>query len=196
MHLRSFTDQSLTCALKQVEHLLNSRPLTYVSVDPTAPEPLTPYHLLLGRANPGIPPDVFTPGDLTHRKRWRVVQATADHFWRRWMSEYLPTLTERRKWLTKERNLREGDIVLVIDDRNPRGQWPLGVVTRVHPGPDGVTRTADVRHRGTELRRPVAKLCLLEATTERDDDRVQAGESASASQMDAGPANVPNTDQA
>ncbi len=113
--------QTHIAALKQVKHLINSRPLTYVSVDPSAPEPLTPYHLLLGRANPSIPPDVFSSADLSCRRRWRVAHAIADQFWRRWMTKYMPSLTERRKWLKEERNLRVGDIVLVIDDKTPRG---------------------------------------------------------------------------
>ena len=74
LHGQEFTDQSLSSALKQVEYLLNSRPLTYISTDPTAPEPLTPFHLLLGRANPHLPPDNFHTSDLSHRKKWRVAQ--------------------------------------------------------------------------------------------------------------------------
>ena len=162
MHHQSFTDQSLSTALKQVEHLLNSRPLTYVSVDPTAPEPLTPHHLLLGRANPNIPPEIFEPRDLNRKQRWRVVQAVAEQFWCRWMTEYLPGITERRKWTEENRNLSVGDIVLVIDSATPRGQWPLGLVKEVIAGVDGIVRSAVVRVRGTYLHRPAVKLCVLE----------------------------------
>jgi hypothetical protein len=131
LHGQEFTDQSLSCALKQVEYLLNSRPLTYISVDPAAPEPLTPFHLLLGRTNPHLPPEVFHSSDFSHKKKWRVAQAVAEHFWGRWMTEYMPSLTERRKWITKERQLRVGDDVIVIDDQTSRGQWPLGLITAV-----------------------------------------------------------------
>ena len=188
MHLRHFTDQTLSGSLKQVEHLLNSRPLTYVSVDPAAPEPLTPFHLLLGRANPNIPPDAFSPDDLSHRKRWRIIQAFADHYWRRWMSEYLPSLIERRKWLSKSRNLRVGDIVLIVDENTPRGQWPLGLVERVYEGPDKVVRSADVRFKDTVLHRPVIKLCLLEAETEEDE--TMDASAAPPDAVDSAPANA------
>lgn len=77
MHLQSFTDQSLSVALKQVEHLMNSRPLTHVSVNPEAPRPLTTLHILLGRANPSITSEAFPLDYLSHKKRWRVAQATA-----------------------------------------------------------------------------------------------------------------------
>jgi hypothetical protein len=41
-------------------------------VDPTDPECLTPDHLLLGRACPNLPPDVFTEKDLSAKQKWRV----------------------------------------------------------------------------------------------------------------------------
>lgn len=76
LHLQSFSIQTLTSALKQVEHIINSRPLPYVSVDPSTPEPLMLYHLLLGGANPS--PNVFSPADLLCRKRWQIAHAIAD----------------------------------------------------------------------------------------------------------------------
>ena len=90
------TDEVLVTAFAQVENLLNSRPLTYVSVNPSDPEPLTPFHLLLGRANPNLPPEIFDEGEVSSRKRWRTAQALADQSWHRWMQEYLPNFTERR----------------------------------------------------------------------------------------------------
>ena len=91
-------DEILLTALTLVENILNSRKLIPISDDPIDPECLTPNHLLLGRAAPNLPPDVFTEDDLSAKKRWRIAQAVADQFWCRWMKEVLPSLTEREKW--------------------------------------------------------------------------------------------------
>ena len=162
LHGRTLTDEVLHTALVLVESLLNGRPLTHVSVDATDPEPLTPNHLLLGRPLPYTPFDIVEDGDLNARRRWRVAHAIAHHFWRRWMKEYLPRLTERRKWLVHHRNLTVGDIVIVIDRENSVGNWPTGRVMETFAGQDGVVRSALVRTQGSEYHRPVAKLCLLE----------------------------------
>ncbi len=78
-------DEILLTALTLVENILNSRNLTPMSEDPTDPECLTPNHLLLGRACPNLPPDVFTEKDLSAKRKWRVAQALVEQFWRRWM---------------------------------------------------------------------------------------------------------------
>ena len=44
--MKTFTDEFLLTATAQVENLLNSRPLTYVSDDSTAQERITPNPLL------------------------------------------------------------------------------------------------------------------------------------------------------
>lgn len=131
LHLRTVTDEVLLTALAQVESLLNNRPLTHVSVDPTDPEPLTPNHFILGRANSNSPPDVVSEEEFDSRKKWRAAQAIATHFWRRWMREYLPGLTERKKWSRPDRNIRVDDIVLIISPQNDRGSRPLGRVVEV-----------------------------------------------------------------
>ena len=48
------TDEVLHTVVVDVEALLNSRPLTHVSVSPDEPEPLTPNHFLFGRAHPYV----------------------------------------------------------------------------------------------------------------------------------------------
>ena len=48
------------------------------------------------------------------------------------------------------------------DMRTPRGCWPLGRIVTVFPGSDNVVRSAEVKTKFGLLRRPVAKLALLE----------------------------------
>ncbi|XP_057379661.1 uncharacterized protein LOC130701900 [Daphnia carinata] len=160
-------DEILVTALTHVENILNSRKLTPLTEYPSDPECLTPNHLLLGRANPNVPPDVFSDQDLSSKKRWRISQAIEDQFWRRWMREIVPGLTERKKWYETQNNLEVGDIVIIIDAATPRGSWPLGRITEVFAGPDKVVRSAMVQVRGTKLHRPAHKLCLLESVSIR-----------------------------
>ena len=52
-------DETLLTLMAEIESLLNSRPLTHVSIDPQDLEAITPNHFLIGRNSPNIPPDVF-----------------------------------------------------------------------------------------------------------------------------------------
>ena len=38
----------------------------------------------------------------------------------------MPSLTERKKWRKKRKNLKEGGVVLVAEPVQPRGIWPSG----------------------------------------------------------------------
>ena len=51
--------ETLLTLMAEIESLLNSRPLTHVSIDPQDLEAITPNHFLIGRNSPNIPPDVF-----------------------------------------------------------------------------------------------------------------------------------------
>ncbi len=171
---RPTTDETLSTVMAEVEAILNGRPLTHVSVDPRDPEPLTPFHFLLGRSSPSIPPDVFCEGDAVSRKTWRRAQQLVDQFWRRWRREYLPTLQSRKKWTLESRNLQVVDVVLIIDDNAPRGQWPLGRVTEVLPGKNNVVRVARVKTAGGKTYlRPVMKLIVLEIALEQEENSVR-----------------------
>ena len=99
------TDEIMLTALKEVENLLNGRPLTHMSVDPNDPSPLTPNHLLRLAGVPLGPPDVADQHDASSRKRYKRAQSISDAFWRRWIHEYLPNMIERRKWLQSRANV-------------------------------------------------------------------------------------------
>ena len=111
------TDEVLLTVFAEVEHMVNSRPLTYVSSDPADPEALTPNHFLLGCASPHLAPALTREGEITSRRRWRQSQALAEHVWKRWTREYLPSLTRRSKWRQEARNLQVGDLVLMAESK-------------------------------------------------------------------------------
>ena len=162
------SDEVLLTFMAEVEAILNARPLTRLSLDPRDSEPLTPNHLLLMRSTSDIPPGVFVKEDLYGRRRWRQTQflLLADQFWKRWRREYLPLLQVRQKWNQPQRNFEVKDLVLVVDDTAPRGHWPLGLVTAVYPDQDGRVRQVEVKVGEKHFRRPIVKLCLLEASDE------------------------------
>ena len=109
-----------------------------------------------------ILPDVVDEKDKFSRKSWRQAQLLVNHFWKRWLKEYVPSLQERHKWQQEQRNVRVGDIVLVADDNVKGNQWILGRGLNVFPGSDGLVRSVEVRANKSVLKRPVTKLCLLE----------------------------------
>ncbi|XP_045031967.1 ATP-dependent DNA helicase pif1-like [Daphnia magna] len=111
---RPLTEELLRGFVIQSESLLNGRPLTYVSVDPRDPEPLTPNHFLLVQSSPNTEDDVIEDKKLYSQKHWEAMQVMTTHFWRRWFQEYLPTLTDRRKWLFDKENLAVDGTVLVV----------------------------------------------------------------------------------
>ena len=155
---RLLTDEELTSFLCEAERILNDRPLTRMGSDAQDPTPLTPNHLLLLRDN-----DCTPNTEANHvRRRWQIIQQIANKFYKRFLSEYLPQLQVRSKWTTAKENLKINDLVLVMDEDTPRGQWPMGVVSAIERSSDGCVRAATVRCKDKEKRRPIHKLVLLE----------------------------------
>ena len=58
--------------------------------------------------------------------------------------------------------LKVGDLVLYEDGIGKRAEWPLGRVLALHPGRDGLIRSATIKTAHGETRRPLQKLVLLE----------------------------------
>ena len=85
--------------LTETELMLNSRPLTHVADQPDNKEPFTPNLFLLHRPYANLPPGIFndTEEPLSF-KSWKDVQKVMNHFWDRFLKEYLHTLNHRSKW--------------------------------------------------------------------------------------------------
>ena len=148
--------------LCEVEVIINSRPITTVSGDPSDPEPLTPNHILTGKSLVTVPPPgVFQREDVYMRRRWRRVQYLANLFWSRWRNEYMLLQQPRQKWTKQCRSLQKGDIVLIKDDTAPRCDWQLGLVEETEKDKSGDVRAVTVKTQSSKLRRPINKLVLL-----------------------------------
>ena len=163
-------DELLRTLFAEAEAVINSRPLTYCSMSCSdTVEPLTPLQLLTLKSKVILPaPGQFCSADLYGRRRWRRIQHLANEFWTRWRREFLPTLQERRKWQRPESNIQTGDIVIVVDDAEPRCSWPMGLIVATYPGADGLVRKVRVKVRGQEYDRPVHRLISLMRHEESD----------------------------
>ena len=157
----SVNEEVLNTVFTDEERITNSRPITLNPANPDDDESLTPNHFMNLRPSTNIPPEVVHKNDKFSRKRWWQAQLLANHYWKRWLKEYLPSLPQRERWHQKRRNLKIGDIVLITDDNAPRGQWTQGRVVEVFPGCDVQIRTVEVCAKGTTYKRPVTKLCFF-----------------------------------
>lgn len=168
---RKLTDEGLLTLITEAEAIVNSRPLTYMPLESAECEALTPNHFLLPLGSSG---DILQRSSdekttkVDHREAAAIVEATwnatqqhLDMFWKRWIAEYLPTLTKRTKWFGEQRAITVGDLVLVIDG-GPRNEWVRGRVREVIVGNDRRIRQAIIQTARGLMKRPVAKLAILE----------------------------------
>ena len=151
-------EETLLTILAEIEHAVNSRPLTHVSLDPRDDEALTPNHFLLGASSGQIRINKYDVQTLCTKKQWQIAQHFADAFWRRWLREYVPTLIPRKKWQYDDDPLKINDVVLILDTNTERNQWKKGIVTRIFPGTDGQVRVVELRTASGVLLRPTRKL--------------------------------------
>ena len=125
---RQLTHDVLVTLMAEVTAILNNRPLVPVSVDPHNPLVLTPNMLLTQKVETDVPP--FHELDLKdmYVSSWKHVQVIAQQFWKRWHSEYLHLLQQRRKWTNSKENLQIDDVVLLREKEAHRNDWSMCVV--------------------------------------------------------------------
>ncbi|KAK7933404.1 hypothetical protein WMY93_004300 [Mugilogobius chulae] len=158
---QSVSEDLLHTVLIEVEGVLNSKPLGYVSSDIADIDPITPNMLLMGRRDASLPQAVYGTREQLGRRKWRHSQVIADHFWTQFVRRYLPSLQHRQKWQQTSPALALGQVVMVVDSQLPRALWPVGKITQVFPSPDGQVRVAQVTIGKHTYKRPVAKLVAL-----------------------------------
>jgi len=148
-----------------VEGILNRRPITHVSSDEKDIDALSPSDLLYPgtRAHSSInivPPSTVSGEEF--EKGWKKARGLTQLFWKKWSSSYLNSLKERQKWNNSMNNLQRDQIVLMVDEGQPRDCWRIARVTDVRGEGDHI-RTALVKlPNGKVFERDVTKLVYLE----------------------------------
>ena len=158
---RILSFEELYTVFAKIEAVLNSRPLTPLSDDPSDYEALTPGHFLIGAPLVGLPESPLLDYRQNRLSRWQLVKQITQHFWKRWSTEYLNTLQLRDKWVKEAENLAVGDLVILKEKHMFPLHWPLARIEKVHPGPDDRVRVVTLRSKHGVFKRPVANVAKL-----------------------------------
>ena len=142
--------------------IMNRRPITKVSNDKDDDEVLTPMHFLFPGGYPFARSHDVLPqipaGGSTLRRSYDELGV-----WKRWLREYIPMLQRRIKWLVRVKPLAVGDVVLMVDEIQPRKRWALAVVVDFDQSEDGETQRYKLRTANGQLfERDIWKIVVLE----------------------------------
>ena len=113
--------------------------------------PLTPNHLLLGRATIDVPDMDFEEEDR-FSARLMYIQQVFKAWWDRWIQDVLPTLVPCKRWKDTRKNLKQGDIVMMKYSGVIRNDYRLARVLDVYPDKKGLVRTVKVGFRRRDKR--------------------------------------------
>lgn len=160
---KTLTRTEMDTALVEIEACINSRPLTYSGNELEA-TPITPARFLIGRASFYEVPSKFGEKCLGKQEviSRNILQDTiVEHFWSIWSNDYIRGLPNPKS--AKSRcDLIVGSLVLVRDDKIPRLQWPVAVVTELRASKDGLVRSVVVRTNKRTFVRAIQSLHNLE----------------------------------
>ena len=148
MRNHKFTFSEMVTIIKEIQQIINSRPigLTGSDRDPTAGGLLTCNHLLMGRATAKIPQGPFC-SDKKLSKRFQFIQGVVDEWWKRWIMSVFPSLVPSYRWHKRYRDVCVGDVVLIKEDSSIRGDYRYARVSEVKLGIDNHVRRAIVEYK-------------------------------------------------
>ena len=138
---KKLTKGELDTILSDVVRIVNSRPLMVkAGSDPWSGGPITPLHLLGGRATIEVPLATFDyKASLT--KRLRFIEELKEEFWSKWFAQVFEKLVPCQKWRTTHRDVQVGDIVLFrMSMAAITPDYKMARIKEVYPGEDGHVR--------------------------------------------------------
>ena len=162
--------EELRTVLTEIEGIINSRPLTFLSNDANDLSPLTPNDIIGSNSGICLPMSSNYDNRKIDCERkdlikiWKTREKFKMKFWNRWHSDYLHQLRSiNLSKGGKSKYLKIGDVVIIEDANQPRLLWKLGIVEESFMGRDGRVRSCQLKlGSGVRLRRPIQHLYPLE----------------------------------
>ncbi|XP_055590345.1 uncharacterized protein LOC129742470 [Uranotaenia lowii] len=159
---RNPDEETFVTIVREAQGIVNSRPLTFIPIDGESQEALTPNHfIMLSSSGVTQVPKRLADEKQAHRNNWGHLNVMVDQFWRRWIKEYLPTISRRTKWFQDTPPIEKGDLVVIVNDTERNG-WIRGRVIGFIEAKDGRRRQAAVQTSKGVMTRPMAKLARLD----------------------------------
>ena len=163
---KCITKKELETILIEIEHTVNSRPLTRLYGQPGDEGPITPSHFLLEQPlERPLNDDLMPLSAAELSQKYHTRQFALSKFWKKWKEQYITNLPPVVQNFKNGSSVEVGDLVLIRDENiGSRLEWPLARVLRVYPGRDGRIRSVDVKTRKSVICRPIQKLHKLEVS--------------------------------
>ena len=141
----------LVTLLSRISYSINQRPLGIANTSQSSQQednltPLTPNMMLLGRNSNESPPLDYKE-DERFSSRLSYVSTVETTWWNKWVKDVMPTLLPYPKWRKEQRNLAEGDLVLMWYTGNMKDHYRMARVVEVFPDQKGLVRTVRVKYR-------------------------------------------------
>lgn len=166
-------DNQLTTIVKEIEAVVNSRPLT--SVDSEPDHILKPSDFLtvgkvitVEESENESEPRIISTTKTDLIKGWKRALILLKEFKDMFSNRYLLSLRERYGHLPREPRITSklkpspGQIVQIKGDSKNRNDWKVGKITELIPSADGLCRAAKVQVGNSEYTRSIAHLYPLE----------------------------------
>ena len=92
--------------------MLNSRPLLPCRNNPSDSDAFTLNDFITKKFD-NFAADDFNEDDISSWKKFVSVLSYLDKFWKRFIKEYITSLSKQTKWFRVQRNFEFGDLVLM-----------------------------------------------------------------------------------
>ncbi|UYV74109.1 hypothetical protein LAZ67_11002136, partial [Cordylochernes scorpioides] len=157
--------EELSTVMCDVESLMNTRPLTYLTEESEDLAPLTPSLFLHEVREVGVP-DLDLIDNQTLSRKYQYIKRVREDLRERFRIEYFGLLRQETRRLKTTIPFKVGDMVLIGQESLKRLHWPLARIIQLYPGKDGLVRVAKVKTSSGDKIRPIQKLYNLEITPE------------------------------
>ena len=167
LHFQKLDRVELETSLHEIEAIINSRPLTYISNDIRDPNPLTPSHFLINKTFGSKIEKVIEDFDVSAKDlqlNYSIRQSCISQFWRTWSDEYLKNLPCVITKALHPKQIKVGDLVLIRNENKAKIFWPMGIITQTFLSEDGACRSVNIKTKNGLIKRSVDNLHQLECS--------------------------------